>query len=55
LIEKNIKLTFLEDNRSFFISNELFSEKFEKPPVMETFYRFMRKKFNILIENNKPT
>lgn len=55
LIEKNIKLTFLEDNRSFFISNKLFLKNFEKPPVMETFYRFMRKKFNILIENNKPT
>lgn len=54
LVEKKIKLTLLEDKRSFFISNELFSENFEKPPVMETFYRFMRKKFNILIEDNKP-
>lgn len=54
LLNKWIKLTFLEDKRSFFISNEEFSQNYKKPPVMETFYRFMRKKFNILMEFDKP-
>jgi deoxyribodipyrimidine photolyase-like uncharacterized protein len=31
-----------------------FLAQYEKPPVMENFYRFMRKKHVILMENEKP-
>lgn len=42
-------------NRQFLITREEFSEQFEKPPVMEIFYRYMRKSRNILIEaDEKP-
>ncbi len=42
-------------NRQFLITPEEFKEKFEKPPIMETFYRYMRKSRNILIEDDgKP-
>jgi deoxyribodipyrimidine photolyase-related protein len=42
-------------NRQFLISPEEFREKFEKPPIMETFYRYMRKSRNILMEDDgKP-
>ena len=43
------------ENRQFMITHQEFSEQFEKPPVMETFYRYMRKSRNILIEDDgKP-
>lgn len=42
-------------NRQFLISREEFREQFEKPPVMETFYRYMRKSRHILMEESgKP-
>jgi deoxyribodipyrimidine photolyase-related protein len=43
-------------NRQFLITSEEFRLQFEKPPVLETFYRYMRKTRNILIETDgKPT
>jgi deoxyribodipyrimidine photolyase-related protein len=43
------------ENRQFLITQKEFSEHFEKPPVMETFYRYMRKSRNILIKDDgKP-
>ena len=43
------------ENRQFMITPREFGEQFEKPPVMETFYRYMRKSRNILIEDDgKP-
>lgn len=54
LKEKWIILEFYEDNYSFFINHNDFLKKFSKPPVMETFYRFMRKKFNILMDWENP-
>lgn len=42
-------------NRQFLINPEEFSRQFEKPPIMETFYRYMRKSRHILIEDDgKP-
>ncbi len=42
-------------NRQFLITLEEFWENFEKPPIMETFYRYMRKSRYILMEDNgKP-
>lgn len=50
-----IQLDFWEDNMSFFLSHAAFQEQYQKPPIMEFFYRFMRKKENILIdESGKP-
>ncbi len=54
LSDIDIKLTFLEDKRSFFISHDEFLDHYKKPPIMETFYRMMRKKFDILMEWEKP-
>ena len=39
-------------NRQFLIDHSEFREKFDKPPIMETFYRYMRKSRNILIESD---
>lgn len=50
----NIELIFLQDENSFLLSHNEFLQNFKKPPVMETFYRFMRKKFDILMEWDKP-
>lgn len=41
-------------NTQFLITHEEFRKQFPKPPVMETFYRWMRKKFNILMDQDKP-
>lgn len=42
-------------NRQFLINSEEFREQFEKPPIMETFYRYMRKSRKILMEQDgKP-
>lgn len=55
LAEQNITLEIFPDTQSFFLSHEDFKKQYKKPPIMEYFYRFMRKKHNILIdENNKP-
>lgn len=50
----NIKLIIKEDNISFFMNHNEFRNIYEKPPVMEFFYRNMRKKYNILMDNWKP-
>lgn len=49
------KLTLLEDDR-FYCSLEAINEwqKDKKSPVMEDFYREMRKRHNILMEGGKP-
>lgn len=42
-------------NRQFLIDSDEFRSQFEKPPIMETFYRYMRKSRHILIdEDGKP-
>ncbi len=42
-------------NRQFLIDAMEFRTQFEKPPIMETFYRYMRKSRNILMEDDgKP-
>lgn len=42
-------------NRQFLITQKEFLEQFEKPPIMETFYRYMRRSRNILMEDDcKP-
>jgi deoxyribodipyrimidine photolyase-related protein len=42
-------------NTQFLITREEYSKQFEKPPIMETFYRYMRKSRNILMEDDgKP-
>lgn len=47
-----INIRFVQDKNSVLISQEEFISNFPSPPIMEYFYRFMRKKFNILIEND---
>lgn len=55
LKDDNIELTIEEDTISFFMNHSDFKDKYDKPPVMETFYRYMRKENNILMEDGKPT
>ncbi len=55
LKEEGITLTFTKDEHSFFLSHEDFKAQYKKPPIMEYFYRFMRKRENILMtEDGKP-
>ncbi len=50
----NLDLEILP-NTQFLITREEFSQQFERPPIMETFYRYMRKSRNILMEDDgKP-
>jgi deoxyribodipyrimidine photolyase-like uncharacterized protein len=51
LKQKNIELEIREDTQSFFISHALFEKQYPKPPVMENFYRYMRKKFEIMVDS----
>jgi deoxyribodipyrimidine photolyase-related protein len=53
LATKGITIEFRE-NTQFLITQEEFINQFAKPPVMETFYRWMRKKFDILMQDGKP-
>jgi len=41
-------------HKNFFLTHQEFRKKYDKPPIMENFYRFMRKKENILMDGNKP-
>ena len=51
----SVELEFLPDTQSFFLSHEDFLKQYKKPPIMEYFYRFMRKREHILMdENNEP-
>lgn len=43
-----------EENKQFLLSHQAFCAQFSKPPIMEVFYRWMRKKYNILMDGNKP-
>ena len=55
LKKENITLTFTEDTQSFFLSHNDFKKQYKKPPIMEYFYRYMRKRENILMtEDEKP-
>jgi deoxyribodipyrimidine photolyase-related protein len=55
LIAEGIKLTFTKDEYSFFLSHDDFRQQYKKPPIMEYFYRFVRKKENILMtKDGKP-
>ncbi len=47
-----IELEFLEDTQSFFLSHTDFEKQYKKPPIMEYFYRFMRKKENIMMNTD---
>lgn len=44
----------IRPNTQFLISHEDFVKQYPKPPVMETFYRWMRKKFDIMMDWDKP-
>ena len=44
----------LRPNIQFLVSHDEFVTQFEKPPVMETFYRWMRRKFDVLMDGDKP-
>ena len=39
-------------NKQFLLSQQKFTQNFAKPPVMETFYRWMRKEFAIMVDSN---
>lgn len=45
-----IILEFTPDTESFLLSRDDFQKQFKKPPIMEFFYRFMRKKYSILMQ-----
>ncbi len=47
-----VELEFLPDTYSFFLSHEEFRKQYTKPPIMEYFYRFMRKKEYILMQDD---
>ncbi len=49
----NIEIIF-RPNKQFLISHDEFVKQYPRPPVMENFYRWMRKKFNILMDGDKP-
>jgi deoxyribodipyrimidine photolyase-related protein len=53
LASSGIRLIFLP-NTQFLLSQEEFAKHYEKPPIMEFFYRMMRKKYNILMDGDKP-
>ena len=50
----NIELEFREDIYSFFLKKSEFQKQYDTPPIMEFFYRFMRKKYNIMMIGDKP-
>ena len=55
LSEVNITLTFTQDEHSFFLPHCEFKKQYKKPPIMEYFYRFMRKREDILVTSDgKP-
>lgn len=51
---QGIELEFREDTQSFFLSHTNFLKQYKKPPIMEFFYRFMRKRENILMQEGEP-
>ena len=54
LTQDGITLTFVP-NTQFLIDHETFLQQFpKKPPVMETFYRWMRRESGVLMQNNEP-
>jgi|GEM_PF-2496220 len=53
LISDNITIE-LRHNTQFLISHDEFAQQYDRPPVMETFYRWMRRKFDILMDGDKP-
>ncbi len=53
-LHKNSITLEIRPNQQFIIDTKSFQDKFDKPPVMETFYRWMRKSKNILMEWDKP-
>jgi deoxyribodipyrimidine photolyase-like uncharacterized protein len=42
------------ENTQFLLSQSKFLKRFPKPPIMETFYRWMRKEFDVLMDGNAP-
>ncbi len=51
---QGIELEFREDTQSFFLSHADFLKQYKKPPIMEFFYRFMRKREKILMQDWEP-
>jgi deoxyribodipyrimidine photolyase-like uncharacterized protein len=55
LAEINITLAFTDDEHSFLLPHSEFEKQYKKPPIMEYFYRFMRKREDILMTSDgKP-
>jgi len=46
-------IDFMPNTQSI-IPHQAFTKRFAKPPIMETFYRRMRKEHNILMEGDEP-
>ncbi len=44
----------LRPNTQFLVDHDEFLIQFEKPPVMEVFYRWMRRKFDVLMDVDQP-
>ncbi len=53
LAKDDINIEWLP-NTQMLISAETFQKKFPKPPIMETFYRWMRKENGILMNGDQP-
>ncbi|UFX82925.1 cryptochrome/photolyase family protein [Candidatus Absconditicoccus praedator] len=54
LEKEGINIIFKEDKQSFLLSEKEFKWKFKKAPLLENFYRYMRKKYNILMNGENP-
>lgn len=51
----DVRLTFTDDTQSFFLPHSEFKKQYKKPPIMEYFYRFMRKREDVLMTTDgKP-
>lgn len=53
LLKHHIELS-IRPNTQFMISQQEFTDQYKTPPVMEVFYRWMRKKFWLLMDGDQP-
>jgi deoxyribodipyrimidine photolyase-related protein len=44
----------LRPNTQFLLDHHIFLTQWEKPPVMEVFYRWMRRNYDVLMDGDKP-
>jgi deoxyribodipyrimidine photolyase-like uncharacterized protein len=52
--QKHTDTLTITPNQQFLLEHQTFRDEFDEPPVMETFYRRIRKKTGILMNDSKP-